>query len=165
MGDTPAGVETPIIYRSVEGGTTFSLYVKNNKGYFSVGDSEPVVTPEFNAFGWVALTGTYDGNNLKIYLGGDLVESQSSVSTTTGYTTVPNESGLFIGKSNTGAIKGLIDEIRIFDIALGANNINGSGGNGNPAENFPSSISQYIRGQWSFYEISSGDVLSDLSTL
>ena len=71
--------------------------------------------------------------------------------------------GLFIGKSSEGAFKGLIDEVRIFNIALGDNNINGSGGNGNPAEPFPSSISQYSTGQWSFTSINNG-LLNDLST-
>ena len=73
--------------------------------------------------------------------------------------------GLFIGKSSEGAFKGLIDEVRIFNIALGDNNINGSGGNGNPAEPFPSSLNQYSTGQWSFTEISSGNLLNDLSTI
>ena len=82
---------------------------------------------------------------------------------TPGYITDPNMSGLYVGKSDAGALKGLIDEIRIFDMALGHNNINGSGGNGNPAENFPSSVAEYLRGQWSFFEISSGDVLADFS--
>ena len=54
LGDIPADVEVPIVYRSVDGGTTFSLYLKNNQGYFTVGNSDPVVTPEFDAFGWIA---------------------------------------------------------------------------------------------------------------
>ena len=53
------------------------------------------------------------------------------------------------GTSTCSYFKGLIDEVRIFNIALGDNNINGSGGNGNPAEPFPSSLSQYSVGQWS----------------
>ncbi len=54
----------------------------------------------------------------------------------------------------TSTFSGLIDEIRIFDIALSDNNINNSGGNGNPAENFPQSLAQYLRGRWSFTEFS-----------
>ena len=142
----------PIIYRAVQGGTTFSIYVKDNKGYFSVGNSPEISTQEFPAFTWIQITGTYDGTTLKIYNGGNIVQS-IPYTLTPGYT---GGQGLFIGKSSEGAFKGLIDEVRIFNIALGDNNINGSGGNGNPAEPFPSSLSQYSVGQWSFTEISSG---------
>ena len=40
----PTDVEVPIIYRTTAEGTTFSIYVKNNRGYFTVGDSDPVIT-------------------------------------------------------------------------------------------------------------------------
>ncbi len=112
------------------------MYVQNRKGYFTVGNSnsETVYTPIFPAFQWIQLTGIYDGTNLKIYYGKDL--SQSLVTPLSNpYTT---GEGLFVGKSSEGAFKGLIDEIRIFNTAISENNINGSGGNGNPAENFPS---------------------------
>src|SRR5690554_3497730 len=165
LGDTPVDVEYPVIYRKVNNGTTFSLYVKNNRAYFSVGNnnSQTVSTPEFPAFGWIAITGSYDGANLKIYLGGSLVSSVP-FNMTPGYSITNGETGLFVGKSETGAFKGLIDEIRIFNTALGHNNINGSGGNGIPAEPFPSSIAQYLAGQWSFTEISTGNLLKDLSS-
>ena len=165
IGDTPTDVNVPIIYRTVNNGKTFSLYIKNNKGYFSVGNnnSATVNTSELPAFQWIALTGTYDGNTLKIYSGGSLA-GNSSFSITTGYSVTNGTTGLFVGKSNEGAFKGLIDEIRIFNTALSQNNINSSGGNGNPAENFPSSLNQYSVGQWSFTEISSGNLLQDLSS-
>ena len=159
IGDNP-GVKMPIVYRAVQGGTTFSLYVKDNKGYFSVGNSPVISTQEFPAFTWVSLTGSYDGSKLKIYAGGNLSQSIPYV-LSSGYT---GGQGLFVGKSSEGAFKGLIDEIRLFNIALGDNNINGSGGNGNPAEPFPSSLSQYSVGQWSFTEINSGNLLNDLSS-
>ncbi|MFO7524969.1 MAG: LamG-like jellyroll fold domain-containing protein [Ignavibacteriaceae bacterium] len=158
LGDN-TGTKMPVVYRTVQGGTTFTLYVKDNKGYFSVGGSPEISTQEFPAFSWVSLTGVYDGSTLKIYSGGSLQQS-IPYSLTPGYT---GGQGLFIGKSDEGAFKGLIDEIRIFNIALGDNNINSSGGNGNPAEPFPSSISQYSAGQWSFTSISSGNLLNDLS--
>ena len=40
--------------------------------------------------------------------------------------------------------RGLIDEVRIWRFALQDNNINNSGGNGNPSENFPQSLAQYL---------------------
>jgi len=164
LGDTPADVEVPIVYRAVDGGTTFSLYVKNNKGYFSVGNnnSATVSTPEFPAFRWVALTGKYDGSILKIYLDGDPVEPGTNFAIEPGYTTLET-GGLYVSNPNSGSFRGLIDEIRIFDVALGDNNINNSGGNGNPAEKFPSSIAEFLRGQWSFDAFSAGNLLYDLS--
>ncbi|MEJ2506735.1 MAG: right-handed parallel beta-helix repeat-containing protein, partial [Ignavibacteriaceae bacterium] len=159
-----AGVKMPIIYRTVYNqdgslGTSFSLYVENNRGYFTVGNSAPVSTPEFPAFQWIQLTGIYDGTNLKIYYGKNLSESLET-SPGSPYT---NGNGLYVGKSDEGVFRGLIDEIRIFNIPLDENNINGSGGNGNPAEKFPSSISEYSVGQWSFTEIVNG-LLYDQST-
>ena len=158
LGDN-IGVKMPIVYRAVDGGTTFSIYVKDNKGYFTVGNSQAISTGEFPAFTWIQITGTYDGSTMKIYNGGTMVQSMS-YTLAPGYT---NGQGLFIGKSSEGAFKGLIDEVRIFNIALDENNINGSGGNGNPAEPFPSSLNQYSTGQWSFTIINSG-LLNDLST-
>ena len=166
IGDTPPNVEVPIIYRTVNNGRTFSLYLKNNVAYFSVGNNNTATVntnTSLPAFQWISLTGSYDGNTLKIYLGGSLIDS-APFNITPSYTITNGSTGLFVGKSNTGAFKGLIDEIRIFNIALGDNNINGSGGNGNPAENIPSSILQYLTGEWSFTEISSGNLLYDLST-
>ncbi|MFN3873924.1 MAG: LamG domain-containing protein, partial [Ignavibacterium sp.] len=157
IGDNP-DVKMPIVYRKHNSGNSFSLYVKNNKAYFSVGNSPEVSTAEFPAFKWISLTGTFDGSTLKIYNGGNLNQS-ISYNLNTNYS---NGEGLFIGKSTDGAFKGLIDEIRIFDIALSENNINNSGGNGNPAEPFPSSLNQYLRAQWSFTSINNG-LLNDLS--
>ena len=60
----------PVVYRAVDGGTTFSIYVKDNKGYFTVGNSPAISTQEFPAFTWIAITGSYDGSTMKIYSGG-----------------------------------------------------------------------------------------------
>ncbi|MCW8824687.1 MAG: right-handed parallel beta-helix repeat-containing protein, partial [Ignavibacteriaceae bacterium] len=155
IGDTPSGVEIPIAYRTVNNGKTFSMYLKDNKAYFSVGNNNTstVNTNQLPSFQWLAITGTYDGSTLKIYSGGDLVTS-APFNITTGYSVTNGSTGLFVGKFSAGAFSGLIDEIRIFDIALSDNNINNSGGNGNPAENFPQSLAQYLRGRWSFTEFS-----------
>jgi hypothetical protein len=161
----------PIIYRSVEGGSynVFSLYVDaDRKAYFSINSNQgikSVSTPEIPAFTWIQLTGMYDAESqeLKIYYGKDLAGFEPIVTLGTGYT---NGKGLYIGRSGTDAFKGLIDEIRIWNIALGENNINGSGGNGNPAEPFPTSLEPFLAGQWSFNEIPTYqgiDILEDLS--
>jgi parallel beta-helix repeat protein len=102
-------VEIPIIYRAFNGSTTFSLYVKNNRGYFTVGNSVPIVTPEFNAFRWIALTGSFDGSSLKIYLDGVLVEISPFEAGDPAV--VSDDDGLYVGNSESGALNGLIDEI------------------------------------------------------
>ncbi len=164
------GTKMPIIFRAVEGGyESFSLYIDvDGKGYFSINGEqgiESVSTPEIPAFTWIQLTGIYDADNkeLKIYYGKDLEGFLPEVSLGTGYV---NGQGLFIGKSGADAFKGLIDEIRLWNIALGENNINGSGGNGNPAEPFPNSLAPYFAGQWSFNEIGNyggTEILEDFS--
>ena len=166
IGESP-GVKMPIIYRSFDSGyETFSLYIKDQIAYFSIGNGIGVVsttgqTP-IPAFQWIHLAGTYDGQNLKLYYDGVLVQNLP-VTLGTGYN--GGNGGLFIGKSNEGAFRGLIDEARIWRIALGANDINGSGGNGNPSENFPQSLAPYLNGQWSFTEFSYFNGLKSLEDL
>ncbi|RPI60781.1 MAG: hypothetical protein EHM44_09820, partial [Ignavibacteriales bacterium] len=43
IGDNP-GVEMPVITRSVAGGSTFRMYVKDGTAFFSVGNGTPVST-------------------------------------------------------------------------------------------------------------------------
>ncbi len=157
LGESP-GAKMPIIYRTVSGGaTTFSMYIQNRKAYFSVGNSLPLSTPDIPAFSWIQLTGIYDGTTVKFYYGKNLVSSQP-FTLSNPYT---SGTGLYIGKSSEGTFKGLIDEVRLWKFAMTDNNINGSGGNGNPAEPYPSSIAPYIAGQWSFTAITNNLYLAD----
>ena len=155
IGESP-GVKMPIIYRSFDGGyESFSLYIKDRVAYFTIGNGAGVVstlseTP-VPAFTWVHLVGTYDGQNLKFYYNGRLIQN---VPITLGAGSNAGSGGLFIGKSEEGAFKGLIDEVRIWRIALADNNINKSGGSGTPSENYPQSLAPYLNGQWSFNEFS-----------
>ena len=151
------GVKMPIVYRSFDDGyETFSLYIQDRVAYFSIGNGVTEISTinesPIPAFSWVHLAATYDGNNLKLYYGGDLVATQSGVTLGAGHPS--GNGGLYIGKSEEGTFRGLMDEVRIWRIALGANNINGSGGNGNPSENFPQSLAPYLNGRWSFTEFS-----------
>ena len=151
IGENP-GVKMPIIYRSFSSGyETFSLYIQDRIAYFEIGDGTGAVStagqPLIPAFRWVHLVGTYDGQNLKLYYGGNLVQSLQ-VTLGSGYNS--GDGGLYIGKSDEGTFRGLMDEVRIWRFALPENNINGSGGNGNPSENFPQSIAEYLNGRWSF---------------
>ncbi|MGB8320794.1 MAG: right-handed parallel beta-helix repeat-containing protein, partial [Ignavibacteriaceae bacterium] len=150
IGDTPPDADIPIIYRTVNNGTTFSLYIKNNKGYFSIGNNNTatVNTDEFPAFQWVTLTGTYDGRHLKIFLNGTLA-ANINFSITPGYSYTNGTTGLFVGKSNEGVFKGLIDQITIY-------NDDDEPDHDNDDEN-----SKY--GNWSFTEISAGNLLVDQS--
>ena len=166
LGDNP-GVLMPVITRSVTGGSSFSMYVKDGTAFFSVGNSTPVSTvtsfPSFPAFRWIRLTGTYDGQYLKIYYNGTLAESRS-VTLSSPYTT---GEGLFIAKYGSDIFKGLIDEVRIFNIALSSSQISSCSGNGNPSSSIPSALTPCLVGRWSFTEISPCNgtfVLNDLST-
>ena len=155
IGDTPPNTEIPIVYRTVNNGKTFYMYLKDNMGYFSIGNNNNITlnTNQLPAFQWVSITGTYDGSVVKIYAGGTLAAS-ANFNITTGYTSTNGTTGLFIGKSSTRAFRGLMDEVRIFNVALDANNINNSGGNGTPSENIPTPLLQYLSGRWSFTEFS-----------
>jgi hypothetical protein len=167
IGENP-GVKMPIIYRSFSSGyETFSLYIQDRVAYFEIGDGAGVVStagqPLIPAFGWVHLVGSYDGQNLKLYYNGDLFQNLP-VTLGSGYNN--GEGGLYIGKSDEGTFRGLMDEVRIWRFALPDNFINSSGGNGTPSENFPQSIAEYINGRWSFTEFSYYDgveALEDLS--
>ena len=151
LGDTPTDVEVPIIYRKVNNGNTFSIYVKNNKGYFSVGNNNTatVSTTEFPAYQWITLRGTFNGSKLKIYQDGSLISS-NNFSMTSGYNITNGVTGLFIGKSDAGALKGFIDQIEIY---TDDDEPDSDGDDGN---------TKY--GYWAFTEISSGNVLVDQSS-
>ena len=164
------GIKMPIIYRSLnDGSETFSLYVKDNKAYFAAAGSE-LSSPNdlrLNAFTWIHLVGIHDGDNdlLKLYVDGDLVSTASISSSDPLYPTDQGK-GLYIGKSDEGQLNGLLDEVRLWNFVLPDNNINGSGGNGNPSENYPNSIEEYLVGRWSFTEVSNFNgerALEDLS--
>ena len=83
IGENP-GEKMPIVYRAFDDGyETFSLYVQDRVAYFSIGNGiaelSTINESPIPAFSWVHLAATYDGNNLKLYYGGDLVATQSGV--------------------------------------------------------------------------------------
>jgi parallel beta-helix repeat protein len=166
IGENP-GVKMPIINRSFDDGyESFSLYIEDRIAYFSIGNGigqvSTIDAAPIPAFSWVHLVGTFDGENLKIYYGGDLVQT---ISASLGNGHGSGQGGLYIGKSDEGSFKGLMDEVRIWRIALEDKNINGSGGNGNPSENFPQSIAEYLNGRWSFTEFSDFNGIKSLEDL
>ncbi len=61
---------------------------------------------------WTHIAGTYDGTNVKLYINGVMVHQVAfNVSMGTGST------GLYIGGSASGYFKGLIDDVRLWNIA------------------------------------------------
>ena len=153
MGDNP-GVKMPIVYRGFDDGyKTFSMYIQDRIAYFKIGNGTGQVSTTgqapIPAFSWVYISATYNGQTLKLYYNGSLVQS-TNVTLGAGHSS--GQGGLYVGQSSEGTFKGVIDEIRIWRIALGANHINGSGGNGNPSEPFPQSLAPYLNGEWSFTE-------------
>ncbi len=68
---------------------------------------------------WTHLAATYDGSVLKLYVNGTVVASN----TTTG--SLPSQSGpVWIGKAPSyGVFQGRVDEVRIYDRALSANEV------------------------------------------
>ena len=145
LGDNP-GVKMPIVYRGFDDGyKTFSMYIQDRVAYFKIGNGAGQVSTAgqapIPAFSWVYIAATYDGQTLKLYYNGSNVKT---VSATLGAGHSSGPGGLYVGQSSEGTFKGLIDEIRLWRIALGDNNINGSGGNGNPSEPYPQSLSSYI---------------------
>jgi hypothetical protein len=124
IGENP-GDKLPVINRTFDDGyETFSIYIEDRVVYFSIGNGQGVVSTinesPVPAFTWVHLVGTYDGNNLKLYYGGDLVQN---ISVTLGDGHDSGLGGLYIGKSGESTFKGLIDEARIWRIALEDQNI------------------------------------------
>ena len=98
-----------------------NMFVKNNKrvvatiettnGTFSTTSSDPVPTNQ-----WNHVTSIYDGSTLKIYFNG---EEQASTNATG--TLVANSDDYNIGRdgvANTNYIKGSLQEVRVYDIAL-----------------------------------------------
>jgi hypothetical protein len=154
----------PVLH-SVNGtNEVLSVFIENGNAAFKVGDNQVTTeNADLSAFRWNHIAGTIDGNGtLKIYLNGKEVED--AVLSVPGSRTSSSPAGFYVGKSDeadTAPLWGLIDEIRIWDYVLMNNHMNASGGNGSPAENFPTSISENLVGRWSFSTFD--DPVEDLS--
>jgi hypothetical protein len=100
-------------------GTAPAGYVQNSEGNFEVEAGDDPIPPRV----WSHLTMTYDGQKLRYYINGEFKGEDDS-----GDPGV-SEDPLFIGgNENWGeedAFKGLIDEVRIYNRALGENQIAG----------------------------------------
>jgi hypothetical protein len=115
--------------------STFRLYI----GDVSL-DSGTIPTS-----GWVSITATYDGSNMKTYINGVL-------STTTSYSaSIPNNTNVLeIGRFNSQvnlSYSERIDDVRIYDIALSSDEVE---------QNYNAGLSQHKTGS-SFSDDFSGD--------
>ncbi len=141
--------KTPIIYQIDEDtNEDFAVFVENGLAYFRIDGNEVNSGVKIPIFQWVHIAGTYDGTTPKFYLNGKEVTEPGDPSL------VPEldgpNAGVYVANSDEGALRGLIDEIRFWNIAIESKHMNASGGNGSPSENFPSSIAEYLIGRWSF---------------
>ena len=124
----------PIIQRPYYNGQdpffSYSLFVKNMGGYpqacFGISNGTPgsmveAVDPDtLPLFKWTHITGTYDGSNLRIYVNG-VLKGQFA----TNISISASGFGLVIGRFGTNRFQGLIDEVRIWNIARNKSDITG----------------------------------------
>lgn len=68
---------------------------------------------------WTHITGTWDGNIMKMYING-MLDTSITFTGTIGYNT---GLGLYIGYNTSQYYKGIIDDIRIYDYALNINQV------------------------------------------
>lgn len=65
---------------------------------------------------WYHVAGTYDGSNVKIYVDGEL----KSVEPFAGKTIGAGATGFYVGGSTYGHVRGLIDDVRLWNVARSA---------------------------------------------
>ena len=121
--DEFAGLWNPVLTQSKPSMTNdgYYLYVVNGKPSFYVIDGfnySHAISPEtINADQWYHVTVTNDGSTLKLYVDGQLKDITSS----TGFTGVNHNA--YIGYVSALYYNGLIDDVRIYDRALSADEI------------------------------------------
>ena len=102
------------------GNPAFNFTVSNgNAGsaLYAVADSVPVQTGK-----WYHIAGTYDGNNVKIYINGELKKQISSNGLSIGTGGV----GFYIGGTVSEYFTGLIDEVRLWNVTRSQSEISGN---------------------------------------
>ena len=89
-------------------------YGKIGWGVITGANYASMMSPSAFAIGqWRHLTGVYDGSNIKLYIDGAQVGTPSSLTGTVGSTSHP----CYIGRYTTVRMNGIIDEVRISNIA------------------------------------------------
>ena len=123
----------PIVDKRDSNADGFDLYIDSQSKLFfrinnnTLGGISTVADGE-----WHFVTGVYDGNNLQLYVDGELDASSTALSTS-----LLTQAPLYIGKhySNPGiSYKGVIDELRLFDTALSIEEVQSIYGQTTPPE-------------------------------
>jgi hypothetical protein len=101
--------------QTVISGSSFSFVINGVYSMlFAVGGSSPAVSPLFPTdYSWQYVSGTYDGNNVRLYLNGELASS------------VPYSGGSLSTTAITlgNGFSGYLDEIRIYNRVLNQDEI------------------------------------------
>ena len=126
-----AGSYDYIIAKYYDGGkASYALDTDSTKArfYVTTGGSYHQITSNFNIWDgkWHHIAGSYDkdgsGNNLNLYIDGLLKASGA----TSGQMYIAQNANFYIGNYGTGTsfnFPGIIDEVRVSDLALGANQL------------------------------------------
>ena len=134
---------------------TYSLSIQNGEACFhiSTGDEVPETAEvwsedELPLFVWTHLAGTYDGDVLQLYINGGAVEP---VSTPTPIPIGSNGIGFYLGRYLTDTFRGLIDDVRLWNVERTMTDIQDNMGNelvGNETG---------LVGYWKLNETTTGD--------
>lgn len=97
-------------------GFSFTTPSSPDSPYFRVvgtGGAIELNTSLGDSYGWKYFTGMRDGNTFKVYIDGVLITS-----TTNDVGNINNDVNLRIARGNSGYYNGLIDQVKIFNVAL-----------------------------------------------
>ncbi len=135
---TGSGEVEPLIYKETEGFFSYSLFLglqESGKVEGLLGDEEEEIGPDVEsdqalpANVWAHVALTYDGAKLRLYVNGELQDT-----TTAELGAFPSSGPLTIGCADhlefEDFYNGLIDEVRVYNRALGAGEVAADGGAG-----------------------------------
>ncbi|MHC4744019.1 MAG: lamin tail domain-containing protein, partial [Planctomycetota bacterium] len=115
------GINDPIVMQHTALNEGYRFNVVSNKPTFAIivqGRGDVVLTASLDSISkheWHHLAGTNDGSDLKLYVDGELKGSVSSA----GYTGFANEAYIGYDYSSSAYWHGMIDDVRIYNRALG----------------------------------------------
>ena len=112
-------VQAWILTQRDAAGQGYCMYVYANKPTFSISDGDTIAaatSPDtIPSAEWYHIAGTNDGSNIRLYIDGELVASTSSA----GHTGADHDACIGYDYSGPTYYQGTIDDMRIYDRALG----------------------------------------------